>query len=121
MQVERFVPVRNLCGRRESDVLDLLDLVDREGKASTLHTPTDVFFTPAGISFGRMPLDEAAIDAEDLFFSEVYFFFFHTYKIAQIMQNARDFFTIMQSIFVDDFSNARFILQVGTLLEQRIA
>jgi len=36
------------------------------------------------------------------------------------MQNARDFFTIMQSIFVDDFSNVRFILQVGTLLEQRI-
>jgi hypothetical protein len=37
------------------------------------------------------------------------------------MQNARDFFTIVQIIFVDDFSNVRFILQVGTLLEQRIA
>ena len=49
------------------------------------------------------------------------FFIFHTYKIAQITQNARDFFTIVQIIFVDDFSNERFILQVGTLLEQRIA
>jgi|LakMenE01Jun11ns_1017448.scaffolds.fasta_scaffold9913265_4 hypothetical protein len=37
------------------------------------------------------------------------------------MQNARDFFAIVQIIFVDDFSNGRFILQVGTLLEQRIA
>jgi len=49
------------------------------------------------------------------------FFIFHTYRVAQIMQNARDFFTIVQIIFVDDFSNVRFILQVGTLLEQRIA
>jgi hypothetical protein len=30
------------------------------------------------------------------------------------------FFAILQIIFVDDFSNERFILQVGTLLEQRI-
>jgi hypothetical protein len=37
------------------------------------------------------------------------------------MQNTRDFFTIVQIIFVDVFSNERFILQVGTLLEQRIA
>jgi len=41
------------------------------------------------------------------------FFIFHTYKIAQITQNARDFFTIVWIIFVDVFSNERFILQVG--------
>jgi hypothetical protein len=29
------------------------------------------------------------------------FFIFHTYKIAQIIQNARDFFTIVWIIFVD--------------------
>lgn len=49
------------------------------------------------------------------------FFIFHTYNLPQIMQNTRDFFTIVQIIFVDVFSNERFILQVGTLLEQRIA
>jgi hypothetical protein len=33
------------------------------------------------------------------------------------MENTRDFFTIVRIIFVDDFSNVRFILQVGTLHE----
>ena len=40
----------------------------------------------------------------------------HVYKIAQNWQNARDFFAILQIIFVDGFSNERFILQVGTAL-----
>jgi hypothetical protein len=44
------------------------------------------------------------------------FVFVHVYKIAQNWQNARDFFAILQIIFVDGFSNERFILQVGTAL-----
>jgi len=44
----------------------------------------------------------------------------HVYRIAQRTEKARDFFTIVQIIFVDVFSNERFILQVGTLLEQHI-
>jgi hypothetical protein len=51
---------------------------------------------------------------------ELGFVFVHVYKVAQITKKARDFFTIVQIIFVDDFSNERFILQVGTLLEQHI-
>jgi hypothetical protein len=62
--------------------------------------------------------DERAEGSVDV---ELGFVFVHVYKVAQITEKARDFFTIVQIIFVDVFSNERFILQVGTLLEQRIA
>ena len=62
--------------------------------------------------------DERAEGSVDV---ECGFVFVHVYKVAQITEKARDFFTIVQIIFVDVFSNERFILQVGTLLEQRIA
>ena len=59
-------------------------------------------------------------DAEGSVDVECGFVFVHVYKVAQITEKARDFFTIVQIIFVDDFSNERFVLQVGTLLEQHI-
>ena len=59
-------------------------------------------------------------DAEGSIDVELGFVFVHVYKVAQITEKARDFFTIVQIIFVDVFSNERFILQVGTLLEQHI-
>jgi len=59
--------------------------------------------------------DEGAEGSVDV---ELGFFIFHAYSIARRTEKARDFFTIVQIIFVDDFSNRRFILQVGTLLEQ---
>ena len=34
----------------------------------------------------------------------------HVYRIAQRTEKARDFFTIVQIIFVDEFSNERFVL-----------
>ena len=49
------------------------------------------------------------VQAVDVSFSQCVYVF-HVYKIPQMRQNARDFFAIMQSIFVDDFSNVRFIL-----------
>jgi hypothetical protein len=54
--------------------------------------------------------DERAEGSVDV---ELGFFFFHVYRIAQRTEKARNFFTIMQIIFVDEFSNERFILQVG--------
>jgi hypothetical protein len=54
--------------------------------------------------------DERAEGSVDV---ELGFFFFHVYRIAQGTEKARNFFTILQIIFVDDFSNERFILQVG--------
>ena len=61
--------------------------------------------------------DERAEGSVDV---ELCFFIFHAVSIAQRTEKARDFFTIVQIIFVDVFSNERFILQVGTLLEQHI-
>lgn len=43
-------------------------------------------------------------------------FLFHVYRIAQGHENATIFFAIVESIFVDVFSNERFIPQVGTAL-----
>jgi len=48
------------------------------------------------------------VQAVDVSFSQCVYVF-HVYKIPQITENTRDFFTIMQIIFVDDFSNVRFI------------
>ena len=48
------------------------------------------------------------------------FFIFHAYTIPRITKKARDFFAISETFFVDVFSNERFILQVGTLLEQHV-
>lgn len=61
------------------------------------------------------------VEAVDFSFGELVFFIFHAYTIPRITEKARDFFTINETFFVDVFSNERFVLQVGTLLEQRIA
>jgi hypothetical protein len=61
--------------------------------------------------------DERAEGSVDV---ELGFFIFHGYRIAQSTEKARDFFAIVQIIFVDEFSNECFILQVGTLLEQHV-
>ena len=47
------------------------------------------------------------VEAVDFSFSELVFFIFHTYSIAPITQNARDFFTISETIFVDVLANER--------------
>jgi hypothetical protein len=38
---------------------------------------------------------------------EFFFFFCHAYRVAQPRKNARDFFRLGESIFVDDFPNGR--------------
>ena len=48
------------------------------------------------------------------------FVFFHTYRIAQDAQKARNFFTISESIFVDVFSNGRLKNRYDTL-RQRVS
>jgi hypothetical protein len=48
--------------------------------------------------------DERAEGSVDV---ELGFFIFHVYRIAQVAENARNFFTISETIFVDVFSNRR--------------
>jgi hypothetical protein len=47
------------------------------------------------------------VEAVDFSFGELVFFIFHVYRIAPITQNARDFFTISETIFVDVLANER--------------
>jgi len=52
-------------------------------------------------------VEQVLCDLFDLLLEFLDFFIFHTYTIPRITENARDFFAISETIFVDAFSNRR--------------
>lgn len=111
---------------RVSEVDDLLDfLIGRRGVGRPVERGDNLASLDAdeivkefrAVAVEVFRDDERAEGSVDV---ECGFVFVHVYKVAQITEKARNFFTIVQIIFVDDFSNERFVLQVGTLLEQHI-
>lgn len=95
------------CGEKSSDFLYRylpVGEVKPQVTSGDLHT----IFAPDGAFVVLRDEGDALHGVEDDFLF-VGSFCYHAYTIPQITQNARDFFAISETFFVDVFSNGRFI------------
>ena len=91
----------------------------REGEFQVASGDLHTIFAPDGALVVLGDEAHAFHGVEDFFFF-VGSFCYHAYTIPQITQNARDFFAISESIFVDVFSNGRLKNRYDTL-RQRVS